>query len=83
MTLATVLHDVGKTAINGVLMVTALVTVLATGPHIELAVAPPVRLFEINDARVEFGEVRWSVLVAQRRRCIPAVKWDMDGVPLA
>ena len=79
MNLATVLHDVGKTALNGAMLFTALVTVLATGPHIELALAPPVRLLEINDARVEAGEIRFSVLIAQKRRCIPSVRWETNG----
>lgn len=79
MNLATVMHDVCKTALNGVLMFATLVTVLATGPHIELALAPPVRLWEINDARIEAGEIRFSVLIAQKRRCIPSVRWEADG----
>lgn len=79
MSMATVMRDVGKTALNGALLVMALVLVLATGPHIELALAPPVRLWEINDARVEAGEIRFTVLIAQDRRCIPSVRWEVNG----
>lgn len=83
MTIAAVLRDTGKTALNGVIMFAAVIAVVIIGPHVELALMPPVRIWEVHDARFQAGEVRWSVLIAQRRRCIPTVTWRLDGAPLA
>lgn len=76
-------RDTIRTARNGVLLIAAVVLVLVFGPRAELLLAPPVSLWEIHNPRIEAGEIRWSVLVAQVRDCRADVVWRSGATVLA
>lgn len=74
--------DAGRTALRGAALIALVLGALAFGPRVELWLAPPVSLWEIHNPRVEAGELRWSVLVAQTRDCRASVAWSLGGVQL-
>lgn len=78
----TATRDAAKTALNGFFMIAVVFCSLAAGPHVELAIAPPVAVWEIQRPRIEGAELRWAVVVDQRRRCTPTVSWSLNGSPL-
>jgi hypothetical protein len=71
--------ELRRTGRNGVGLIAIVAALFAFGPRLELWLAPPVSLWEINRARIEGGEAVWSVVVAQVRDCRAAVTWRIDG----
>lgn len=79
----TAARDTAKTALNGLLLIAVVFGALVAGPHVELAISPPVNVWELTNVRFVDGQIRWSVLIDQRRQCVGSVVWETGGISLS